>query len=716
MKHIAKTFRSIFRVSSASANLHCVAVSGEEVQRGVSTKGANDLEYYNPHKWPNHWGAADLECLLRSHLVSTDTPPHFETLATLLREGDTKSLTVLLEHYVMPPLLRELDVDTCLAMYLNNHNNSTMRLQERGSEIRSLQWAFSRQPGNEKRTIAFVNSPRGSGKTQLIKWFVSVGCVNEMKTGRAIVRCCSITGASERNSGIPSWMTLLLNTNSIDKALCELIRTHVESVSGFPQDPFKYCDPPTAYATWMSETARYFRIESHNEVTPIIILDSCEALAEHDHAFLVHKSSGKPYSLLEAFCLAIPSPYRILVVGTATQIDMSDPVLLAVTNAIDIGPLSPLSEQGTLSAFRESWETEIGSDVARLLFHWAGGVPWLLRHIAHANHLELFHQFEEVTQCPGVALFWLSRRVASSDQQYVDNDEVLFPHVYSCLLASSTKLRVRSSSDRVAVNPLWRDLCSSHHVLTYDEVMTHSLGSYHPLTGRLASIGAYDRKTCRFVVPPIMFADSAMTRRDVPILPSQLHPFLTPEVVENFDRHLIGHLESHVFKKAFMYAVYARYLLEYWKDATSPWVSLAKVFDGAIHRNQIAAIDRFEVNLSSGVMADDNYQPTLHAVENAATYMGGCDDHHDAYIWCRHRSRAGISFAVPLQLWSSYQSTESQLHFLRKEFVGDVATQEPPLVLLVCATMSDSTFLETLANDAVILINATSMSSIACVQ
>ncbi|CUG92542.1 Bodo-specific multi-copy gene family, putative, partial [Bodo saltans] len=95
------------------------------------------------------------------------------------------------------------------------------------------------------------------------------------------------------------------------------------------------------------------------------------------------------------------------------------------------------------------------------------------------------------------------------------------------------------------------------------------------------------------------------------------------------------------FEKPFMYAVYARYLLGY------------------------------EVNLSAGFKRNVG-QRYEDAVENAATYMGG-SAHHDAYIWCREKTRTGNivpgNFPVPLQLrhGESKKVKDLEIQLLRRK-------------------------------------------------
>ncbi|CUG05417.1 Bodo-specific multi-copy gene family, putative [Bodo saltans] len=61
--------------------------------------------------------------------------------------------------------------------------------------------------------------------------------------------------------------------------LCELIRSHVESVTGRYQPKSNYTSRKVAYETWMQETALHFGIRyDMKKMDPLIVLDSCEVL------------------------------------------------------------------------------------------------------------------------------------------------------------------------------------------------------------------------------------------------------------------------------------------------------------------------------------------------------------------------------------------------------------------------------------------------------
>lgn len=306
------------------------------------------VKHDDPSTWPKHWNASDIKNLLDSH-ARPNTAINYESLATLHRLGDVDSLSYLIKSFVKSAEGVELDE------YLETHLGCVPRSvpsQEYAKQMDALERALSGQPGSEKRNVAFCYSPHGTDKTQFLANFVRQRRAEAMSCGRVIVRCCDkearegITGGSwfERvmQDKATSVATHSAKVGVSDEGLCALVRTHVESVTGNPQDKSKYSDPQAAYKMWISESARFFDISRDKEdVEPLIILDSCQVLGKHNHKFLVHRSSGKPYTLLEAFCLTIPSPYGIFVIGSSEgAIDTTDPVLLTMANVTNIGSLS----------------------------------------------------------------------------------------------------------------------------------------------------------------------------------------------------------------------------------------------------------------------------------------------------------------------------------------------------------------------------------------
>ncbi|CUG92547.1 Bodo-specific multi-copy gene family, putative [Bodo saltans] len=306
------------------------------------------IKYFDATAWPKHWSATEIEGLVKKNLLDLSAPPpNYNSLASLLHMGDIDAINVLVRDITAPPSPTAIDVKRFLETCLHNAEPTSavmLPLQERVST--TLDRALALQTGSNKRNIGVYSAPQGSGKTQLVKSFVEQKRAEAMKCGRVIVRCC-------KNDAGALWMTRVLEedsttssnspnkatTNSVQNGLCELIRSHVEFVTGCPQRPSHYANPQTAYATWISETARCFKIttDSNVNVDPLIVLDTCEFLAQHSHKTLVHKPSQTPYTLLEALCLSVPSPHSIFAVGCgACSIDTTDPVMLAIANVRDV--------------------------------------------------------------------------------------------------------------------------------------------------------------------------------------------------------------------------------------------------------------------------------------------------------------------------------------------------------------------------------------------
>ncbi|CUG81926.1 Bodo-specific multi-copy gene family, putative [Bodo saltans] len=305
-----------------------------------------DVKYYDATTWPTHWGATEIELLLRGNTAVMS--PNYASLAMLLKTGDVKSLNVLLRVYVMPPPPKYLDVDAFVSQHLMGStyiktplSSMTPLSHQHGTKLlNALDQALTPPLGSgNKRNI--VCAPRLSIQTKVE--FLQSRHSRAVQCGRIIVRSCDESTAQP-------WLAQLLEghatesrraISSVDAALCALIREHVESVTGCPQDPPNYCDPLTAYESWLSETAWYFGIkEETDSMKPLIMLDSCEVLARAQRkSFELYESSTNPFTLLEAFCLAIPAPHSIVVAGHTAQFGITNHLTLSIANVTNIDPL-----------------------------------------------------------------------------------------------------------------------------------------------------------------------------------------------------------------------------------------------------------------------------------------------------------------------------------------------------------------------------------------
>ncbi|CUE77793.1 Bodo-specific multi-copy gene family, putative [Bodo saltans] len=88
-----------------------------------------------------------------------------------------------------------------------------------------------------------------------------------------------------------------------------------------------------------------------------------------------------------------------------------------------------------------------------------------------------------------------------------------------------------------------------------------------------------------------------------------------------------------LFEKPFLYAVYARYLLVLWKGTNkAPWVSLEKVFAGAIHPEQQHILKQYEVNLSGGLVTNIHQGSYENAAKRALSYVGASYHRRRVYL------------------------------------------------------------------------------------
>ncbi|CUG89377.1 Bodo-specific multi-copy gene family, putative [Bodo saltans] len=241
---------------------------------------------------------------------------------------DHKSLELLLPRYVKGRAPPEVDAEDYFTLHAP-HTIDTIPLQASLSWLSALDSALLPKPGAEVRNI--VSCPGGAC---LLKHFVLMKRLHAMRSGRVIVRRCNFFG--HEGPLFPPWLAGISNNQPKNKVLCDLIRTHVTSVTGWPQDPRHYRDDPqAACAMWMSETARHFQISNapQENMEPLILLLDCEALANCPHTSLVHKSTGDLYSQLEGFCLDVPSPFSIFV---DAPINASDPIFLSRANVTHV--------------------------------------------------------------------------------------------------------------------------------------------------------------------------------------------------------------------------------------------------------------------------------------------------------------------------------------------------------------------------------------------
>ncbi|CUG23196.1 Bodo-specific multi-copy gene family, putative [Bodo saltans] len=201
---------------------------------------------------------------------------------------------------------------------------------------------------------------------------------------------------------------------------------------------------------------------------------------------LVHQSTGKKYTLLEALCDAVPPDNAIFVLGSTAEVSPSPAAV--VTN---VGPLAPLSKAGYVTAARLSWETPVDKEAVDLVYLLAGGSPCLLRYASERQRKEVS------LACGGCTTF------ASLFKSFISNarslyQEVMlckwFPYAYTCLLASSTKARVASGVDEseigdavIPVHPSWK--------------VTEPL-TYHGAAQ--LSFGVFKSDERRFFLPPVV--------------------------------------------------------------------------------------------------------------------------------------------------------------------------------------------------------------------
>ncbi|CUG81156.1 Bodo-specific multi-copy gene family, putative [Bodo saltans] len=373
------------------------------------------------------------------------------------------------------------------------------------------------------------------------------------------------------------------------EGLCELIRGHVATVTGRPQAPANYSTAEAAYKMMEDETKLYFRIpDDAKDVYPLIVLDTCEVLAELHHAFNKHKS-GIPHTLLESFCSKVPSPRCIVAICCNAKFEQ-DELTASHAHLISIGPLQPLSAEGHHKAITKSWGVEgIDPHVRTIVHQLSGGVPRLLRaaHQFPATVTFAYGSFNALPHC------FESYSKYAAEQYSIEGKWTFL--AYTCLLASSTKAIVLGDHP-IPLNPAWKKAWKETEwgkqtasgedppLPTFKDASLASIGTYIPGSSNFYEVSEH------FIVPPITFLDEH-AKPGAPIMPSDLHPFLSIDVIKHLgswsdlDR---GRLFEKAIHVRCVRALFAGVLEEHQE----------------VHPDQVHILERYEANLSGGLVTD----------------------------------------------------------------------------------------------------------------
>ncbi|CUG05409.1 Bodo-specific multi-copy gene family, putative [Bodo saltans] len=467
----------------------------------------------------------------------------------------------------------------------------------------------------------------------------------------------------------------------------------------------------------MRETALYFGFRyDMKKMDPLIVLDSCEVLG--------HSKIYTPYTLLETLCCDIAGPQKMFAIGCGGPTkDLS-----SYRTTMTLEPFLPLSESAHKDAATKSWGKAVDVILYGPIHRWAAGLPRLLV----AAHTQCTDVICLASGCLDAVATFFQRFQAAASSSYSKIRPEWFPQAFSCLLISSTKLKVYHD-ECIPINPKWRSLLKADDIIAIDRNSKTSLGNdwgqggtFRQAAARSIGWHLHDKK--RFVVPPIIFTDKVMNGlmlengiQDPLIMPSQLHPPIADEIAWRLGK-CSNSERGRLFNKPFVYAVYARYLLAYWGNPRSEWVRLTDVFEGAFQERQKYDISNYEVNLSGGVHVKDSGLLYTDAVPNALTYFGS-PAHHDAYMFCRIVENGVVTWegAVPLQMrhepkprdladkmWTTGKPQPKKLSTKS----GKKGTPIPPreaVRLLFCVNQSEC---KVLSHKRIVMIAADRMSSV----
>ena len=560
---------------------------------------------------------------------------------------DAEKFEATIKRKVIP---KEIDLDL-LASAVNNHDMPVATpLVDRDTNVVQLTTILSTPVA--KPLLISLFSMRGVGKTQFIKWLLFTLLSPQAKCGRVIVRCCG--GMSDRDS----WKKLAVEYQS-DAALCALVQQHLTDVCGVE---VSFATVDEAFAAWWTTTKTQFG--ATDAMLPLIILDTCEILIACNAAPKNHTTPRggvrRQYNALELLAQSLPRDRRNTILAAGCNAVAGDPYIFATEiNVQQMDPLTPLTRKGHLEAVERSWQSKIDMELSGVIHELSGGIPRILRQ-AHVRGLNV----TLARGAHGALAECMQEFVRASGNMYCHCQEHLRV-VYSCFLASATKFPVSREepvplpppSDEEANLPIYVNR------ITFDHAVVLSIGAY---TRHL-------NDTLRFVVPPVVVGKLFAEKPWAPICAKNLAPVLDVDMQVKVGQGSCVDRGSP-FEKTVVYALYARYLLVWWKsNCASDWVPLADVLEGALTLACSKRIKEMglEVNISKGVSTVATaYKDVIKKQPNKLIW--NCtvqSSHHDAYLSCRQRSsttspdeKATYVYApVPIQCRHGIPKTNTQL-------------------------------------------------------
>ena len=528
--------------------------------------------------------------------------------------------------------INNVDPEAYLDRHLNlsNSDNLSMALVDRAEHIGIISNAAAHFHG--KGCIVYGYSMDGSGKTALLKRASHEIFDERLKHGRLIVRCCQRTTSYDSK-----WIEDLMSSRH-EAAVCHLVQAHLEELTGYDGPDFR--DPAEAYETWIQMTKQAFG--AYDWVNPVVLIDSCESLANGAHESLVHES-GVRYTQLEAFCLAIPSRFSIVAVGCSAGITTSE-LILSERNVHILPPLSALDTVELLMKAQKSWEIgEVDEKWVNPLLELSGGIPRVMRWTA----LEIKRIInDEMLTLSDLSSNWTKLDSENKNCKDASTQAVRF----SCFLISSTKFTIHSLDEEVPLPP------------TLDG-MRFTFADASKLS--IATLSS-NRERKLLVVAPLTMPDVAMFG----ISPTGLHPCLQDEYWGHVGAESAESVQFRELSltKAFVYALYARYLLVLWRTrAVDGWVPLCDVLADALPNfDESLSCEAVEVNLKDGLaIVEDHCQGTSAECEvmNRLTWCTNrANAHHDAYMWCRKRHFRDGAVAAAIDVLHDIEEPATKLN------------------------------------------------------
>ena len=303
---------------------------------GLVTTQLRMYDYSDAAKWPRDLNEDDIKELLAEkwRFNACDC----WNLAALHRQGNVADLNHFLHEHVERP---EVDVKEYLLRSLHLHKLPEV-LPQREEYVDRLVDAVKAGSSSGSRYIISCSSMSGSGSATLLAYVALKRFSDRIENGRLIIV------RRLRWSGMKSDAAEAARIAPAEDELCRLVHDHLVKLTMFRGSPFQ--NATEAYETWIDITNKHFKIDPNtSDMGPLIIFDASDYIEKSAPQQDTDTPQQPRLTRLEAFCLAVPPPNGIIVIGPFAEISSTPEVvassflrhLPALNGLLPIEPAAP---------------------------------------------------------------------------------------------------------------------------------------------------------------------------------------------------------------------------------------------------------------------------------------------------------------------------------------------------------------------------------------